>query len=248
MAPPAESGVSTVRIALVGDYRPEITAHRAIPKALELAGRDLGAPITFQWFNTADLATRLRDDLQTAHGMWCVPASPYADMQAALGAIRWARESGTPYLGTCGGFQHALLEFAHHVLNLPHLAHAEVDPEAAHPLMAPLSCALVEKSGSIRLSPGSKIAEIYGTAEIVEEYHCSFGVAQDKERLYHGSEMQFTGRDETGEVRAFELSGHPFFMGTLFQPERAALRGETPPLARAFAEASWARAGQPAPI
>jgi CTP synthase (UTP-ammonia lyase) len=30
---------------------------------------------------------------------------------------------------------------------------------------------------------------------------------------------------------------HPFFLGTLFQPERAALRGETPPLARALVRA-----------
>lgn len=36
--------------------------------------------------------------------------------------------------------------------------------------------------------------------------------------------MHLTGFDTEGEVRAFELETHPFFIGTLFQPERSALR------------------------
>ena len=39
---------------------------------------------------------------------------------------------------------------------------------------------------------------------------------------------------EIGEVRAIELEGHPFFVGTLFQPERKALEGTLPPLVRDF--------------
>jgi len=39
-------------------------------------------------------------------------------------------------------------------------------------------------------------------------------------------------------VRALELQGHPFFVATLFQPERAALTGRLPPLVAAFASAA----------
>jgi len=49
--------------------------------------------------------------------------------------------------------------------------------------------------------------------------------------------LEIAARDEDGGVRAVELRDHPFFIGTLFQPERAALRGETPPLVKAFVEA-----------
>jgi len=41
----------------------------------------------------------------------------------------------------------------------------------------------------------------------------------------------------SGEVRGVELSGHPFFVAVLFQPERAALRGEVPPLVASFVAA-----------
>jgi hypothetical protein len=47
--------------------------------------------------------------------------------------------------------------------------------------------------------------------------------------------------DDTGEVRAVELDGHPFFVATRFQPERAALRGETAPLVVAFLQACVSR-------
>ena len=43
--------------------------------------------------------------------------------------------------------------------------------------------------------------------------------------------------DEQGDVRAVELDRHPFFVAALFQPERGALRGRTPPLVVAFAAA-----------
>lgn len=45
-------------------------------------------------------------------------------------------------------------------------------------------------------------------------------------------------RDAAGEVRAVELDGHPFFVGTLFQPERSALRGQVHPLLTAFVAAT----------
>ena len=48
-------------------------------------------------------------------------------------------------------------------------------------------------------------------------------------------------RDADGVLRAIELDGHPFFVGTLFQPERAALDGATPPLVRALLVAAAAR-------
>ena len=58
---------------------------------------------------------------------------------------------------------------------------------------------------------------------------------------YHGQYwLWFTAFDDAGDIRAAELPAnvHPFFVGTLFQPERAALRGETPPVVRAFVTAT----------
>jgi CTP synthase (UTP-ammonia lyase) len=225
-------------VALVGDYSPEITAHRAIPLALERAGGELRAPIKWSWVAT----TTIRDaagELGDFAAVWVVPGSPYRNLDGVLAVIRRARETRRPFLGTCGGFQHALIEFARSVAGLAEADHAETNPSAAVPVVAPLACALREASGSVRFTPGSLVHAAYGRDTAREGYHCGYGLNREYRARLEQAGLRFTGHDEAGEIRAAELpvAVHPFFVGTLFQPERQALAGETPPLVRAFVRA-----------
>lgn len=229
---------TTVRIALVGDHNPEITAHRAIPKALELAAGTTGWPVEPVWIATQALERDAEEQLSAYDGVWCVPGSPYASMDGALLASRFARERGRPFLGTCGGFQHALIEYARNVLGLLEADHAESNPAASMPLISPLACSLVEGKGTITLKEGSRISAIYGTTEIVEQYNCSFGFNPRYQARLEGRGMRLTGTDAAGEIRVVELAGHPFFIATLFQPERSALRGIAHPLVTAYVQAA----------
>src|SRR5262245_50686636 len=97
-------------IALIGDYDASVTAHQAIPLALKLAGERLDFPTSFEWVPTDQIESATR--VAKFDAVWCVPASPYRSTEGALTAIRFARETRLPYLGTCGGFQHAVLEYA----------------------------------------------------------------------------------------------------------------------------------------
>ena len=221
-------------IALVGDQDPSVTAHVAIPKALELANGAAGGSVTWQWVGTDEIAEDTATGFAGFDAVWCVPASPYRNMAGAIAAIRHAREAGKPFLSTCGGYQHAVLEFARNVLGHSRAGNAEVDPECEMPVVGPLTCALVEVSGDISLTPGSRIAAICGGTRVSESYHCSYGVAPEYVSLFDGSDMAFTGKDDLGEPRAFELAGHPFFIGTAYQPERAALEGRAHPLITEF--------------
>jgi CTP synthase (UTP-ammonia lyase) len=169
-----------------------------------------------------------------------VPASPYANTEGAIAAIRFARETSRPFLGTCGGFQHALLEYAGAVWGIRNPVHAELDPAAEDPVIAPLECSLVEVSESIRLMPGSRLAQAYGAETATEGYHCNYGLNPRYVARLESGPLQATAHDSGGNVRAVELSGHPFFVATLFQPERAALVDRTPPIVAAFVEAAGA--------
>jgi len=239
MSPAAAS----VRVALVGDHSEAVIAHRAIPRALELAGAGLGAELTWTWVHTTAIQ-RAAADLAGFDAVWVVPASPYANLAGALDAIRFARETGRPFLGTCGGFQHALIEIARDRAGAPGAAHAEIDPEAAELVVTPLSCGLVEQSGDITFTPGSRLHAIFAGRSTHEGYHCRYGLNPAWRARLEAVGLRFTGFDAAGDVRAAELTGHPFFMGTLFQPERSALRGERHPLIGAFVEAA---ARRPAP-
>ena len=228
-----------IRIALIGDYDPQVTAHQAIPVALEMTAEHSGLNLQWQWLATDEI--HAETPLHTFDGFWCVPASPYRSMDGALQAIRFAREQRRPFLGTCGGFQHAVLEYARNVLGWSDAEHGETSPDAARALLTPLSCALVEAVDSIHLAEGSLIAQAYESAEIREGYRCRYGVNPQFEGELLKRKLHAVGHDSEQGLRAVELSDHPFFVATLFQPERAALGGVLPPLVGAFVEACAGR-------
>lgn len=221
-----------VNIGLVGDYDAGVPAHQAIPEALHLAAAERGIAVDFEWVPTAEITTAER--IAGFDGLWCVPGSPYRSMDGALRAIRFARESRRPFLGTCGGLQHAVIEYARDVLGWPDAEHAESAPDAACPVISLLECILVEATESIVLVPDTRIRAAYGRDEIVEGYRCRYGLNPALQGELTAGSLKIAARSRSGEIRALELSGHPFFVLTLFQPERAALRGVLPPLVRAF--------------
>jgi CTP synthase (UTP-ammonia lyase) len=227
----------TVQVGLIGDYSPEVTAHSAVPIALALAANETAADIAVTWLATETIAPQ-RERLASFDALWCVPGSPYASMEGALLAIRFAREQGCPFLGTCGGFQHALIEYARNVLGYAEADHAESNPAATMPLIAPLSCSLVGAKGIIKLKADSQVRRFYGEEEVVEQYHCSFGLNARHQSLLESGEMKVTGMDAEGQPRVVELAGHPFFIATLFQPERSASSGIVHPLIRAYVRAA----------
>ena len=228
-----------LRTALVGDRSEDVPAHRAIPLALAEAAASLGTDVEAVWVPTDRIVSE--EMLATFDAVWCVPASPYRSMAGALRAIRWARENPRPFLGTCGGFQHALIEFARNVLGWADAGHAETDPEGGRLVIARLACELVEVTRPIRFVPGSRLATAYGVDAAEEGYRCRYGLAPGMASALLGGALRATAFDAGGEVRGIELDGHPFFVATLFQPERAALQDRPVPLARAFLAAALAR-------
>jgi CTP synthase (UTP-ammonia lyase) len=162
-------------------------------------------------------------------------------MQGALLAIRHAREARIPFLGTCGGFQHAVIEYAQHVLGWSDADHAESSPEAERAVITPLTCGILEGEGSVRLFPGTRIAAAYGVPEATEEYLCRYGVNPVFREALVAGPLRAAADDEAGDLRAVELDHHPFFVATLFQPERAAFKGRSAPLVVSFARACASR-------
>ena len=229
----------SLRIAILGDRDDAITAHRAIPLALSNAAQALDTALSAHWLATDEVAGDA--PLAAFDAVWCAPGSPYRSLDGALAAIRHARSAGVPFLGTCGGFQHAVLEFARHVLHWADAMHAESDPGAGRPVIAPLACALVEAHGEVALVPGSRIARAYGSLRAPTVYRCRYGLNPDFRAALTTGPLRGTAQDEHGELRAIELDDHPFFVATLWQPERAALEGRPVVLAQALVAAARAR-------
>jgi CTP synthase (UTP-ammonia lyase) len=225
-----------VTVGLVGERSDSVPAHLAIPQALENAAETLGIAVAYEWVPTDRIRSASR--VASFDGLWCVPASPYRSTEGALIAIRSACEGRIPFLGTCGGFQHAVIEYARNVLGWQDAAHAEMDSTSTVAVISLLSCPLVNVGGSVQLLAGTRIATAYGTDEATEVYFCRYGVNPDFRASLTAGPLREAARDDTGDLRAVELDDHPFFVATLFQPERAALLGKPAPLVNAFLAAS----------
>ncbi|HEY3480252.1 MAG TPA: hypothetical protein VGL02_15245, partial [Streptomyces sp.] len=189
-------------------------------------------------------------------GIWLLPGSPYRSEAGALAAVRTAREDGLPFLGTCGGFQHALLEFARNACGLTRARHTENDPDepSAHGdpateggdiLIAPLACSLVGHEARMRTVPGSLAERLLGSRDSVERFHCAYGPVPGLLPLLEAGGLRFTAHDSEGAPRVAELPGHPFYLATLFQPELAGDGTVPHPYIRALAAAAVTHAADP---
>ncbi|MGV9275100.1 CTP synthase C-terminal region-related (seleno)protein [Streptomyces griseosporeus] len=235
---------TAARIALVGDRSPNVVSHTRIPLLLDaLAERDR-LVLDAYWIPSEDAAAE--GAVRGFDAVWVLPGSPYRSEEGVLAAVRAAREDGVPFLGTCGGFQHALLEYARHVCGLTRVAHAENDPDAEDFLIEPLACSLVGHEAAVVIEPGSLAQSVIGAERTVERYFCAYGPSRHLDTLRaHG--MRFSGHDEEGHVRVAELPGHPFFLATLFQPELYGDGSRPHPVVRALARAAVAHARGEAP-
>jgi CTP synthase (UTP-ammonia lyase) len=222
----------TSRIGIIGDFDPGNATHVSTNDGILHAAEFLGAAIEPVWLPTDQPA-----DYGTFQGLLGSPGSPYKSFVGALIGIRYARENRIPFLGTCGGLQHLLIEYARNVMGLAQAAHAESDPDASCLIITALSCSLVGKTMDVTLKPGSKAAAAYRTHRSTEAYYCNFGLNPKSRDPMVKAGLTVSGTDENGEVRVVELASHPFFIGTLFVPQARSRPGIPHPLVLALCQA-----------
>ncbi len=163
----------TATIALVGNRSQSVRAHTRVPAIVDALRRRDGIDVDPYWIPSEDAEDP--SVLEGFDGIWVVPGSPYRSAEGAIVAARLARERGVPFLGTCGGFQHAVLMLARDLSGIRDAAHEEYGPEGELVIVA-LECSLAGHEGGIRYEPGSLIGQIMGAERSVERYHCAYGL------------------------------------------------------------------------
>jgi CTP synthase (UTP-ammonia lyase) len=237
-----------MRIGIVGDYNPAHESHPATTQAAFLAARAIGLQADIVWISTANVSD---ETLAKTDAIWAAPASPYRSADGMLHAIRYAREKQRPFLGTCGGFQYALIEFARNVMDVGNADTAENNTPGALNIITPVVCASEQrKDGDPKLVgrnvltvlPNTKLAEYMKAGEHREALFCNFEPnAEFLPRLPEAG-LITNALGPQGELRGVELappSEHPFFIATLFQPQLTSkATGRPHPLLIAFIHAA----------
>ena len=227
-----------IRIAVLGDRNPAYLTHRELDAALELFPSGVEA----RWLPTTDPAV---GRIESYDAVWVVPGTPYQDDDAVLAAICTAREADLPILGTCGGFQYMVLEFARNVAGLPDAAHAELEPDATDPVLARLACSLVGERRTVTPIPGTRLAGLCGTQPFSGFHWCNFGLSPERESRLEQSGLVVSARAPDAGVEAVELPGRRFYLATLFQPQMGSSESR---MLHPILSALAAAAGSAAPV
>lgn len=133
-----------------------------------------------------------------------------------------------------------LVEHARNLAGIADASHAEYGA-GGRPVITLLACSLQDQTITVDMVPDSQMARLYGRTRAVERTTCSYGLAPELQHIADEHGMRTSATDDTGEVRAIERLDHPFFIGTLFQPQLTTAPGAAHPvfigLLRAAAEA-----------
>jgi len=227
-----------VRVAIIGDRLPESEPQDAIGPALLHSAAQVGVDVVADWFGTVGLENDADEQLAGYDAIWCAPGSPFRSLAGALEGIRVARTGRRPFLGTCAGFQHAVIEIARNVLGMADAQHAEYDPFASNLFIQELACSLRGQTLSLQLL-GPSVREWYGSTEAAERYYCSFGLRPDQRGAMEAAGLRVVGVDAAdGDARIMQLADHPFFVITLFVPQTRSTADEPHPIVSALVRAA----------
>ncbi|NLC56882.1 MAG: CTP synthase [Armatimonadetes bacterium] len=242
------------RIALVGKYTDLRDAYISIAEALRHAGIANNAGVEIAWVESEDLETRNPAEVMAGcHALVVAGGFGARGIEGKVNAIRWARESGVPFLGLCLGLQCAVIEFARHVCGLDGATSQEFDAECEHPVihLLPDQEGVANKGGTMRLGQwpcrlkeGSLAARLYQATEVNERHRHRFEVNNAyRDRLtQHG--LSLSGTTPDGHlVEIIELPDHPYFIATQFHPEFRSRPNRAHPLFAGLVQAALEHAG-----
>jgi CTP synthase (UTP-ammonia lyase) len=223
-----------VRLLVLGDRDPRHLTHREIDGTLPLM------PGGTRWTATDSPGARA---LEGADGVWLVSGGPYRDDANAYAAIEHCLESGTPFLGTCSGFQYACVQLTRTRGGIPNAEHAEADPDADELVIVPLQCKLYGERRMVTPVAGTQLAAICGTEPFEGFHFCGYGLDERFALMLEHFGVVLSASAPDAGIEGLELPEHPFFIATAFQPQVGVpSEGRLHPLLDAFVRAAAARA------
>jgi CTP synthase len=247
-----------VSIAIVGKYVEYEDSYKSLKEALVHGALAHNLKLRVTWIEAEGLETtdangRPTNDyiqqLQGFDGILVPGGFGKRGIEGMLNAIRFARETGTPYFGICLGMQTACIEFARNVCGLKDANSSEFDPATPHRVIYKLRelTGVEEMGGTMRLGAwpcvlesGSLAAQAYGTTEISERHRHRYEFNREYEAILTGGGLRLTGTTpDATYVEIVEIPGHPFFLGCQFHPEFKSKPLEPHPIFRDFVAASY---------
>jgi CTP synthase len=228
--------LSEVNVALVGKYIDLPDAYLSVTEALRAGGFAEQVKVNIKWV-ASDLCETdegARIHLSDVDAI-CVPGGfGIRGIEGKLGALKFARENGIPTLGLCLGLQCMVIEYARNVVGLEGASSTEFEADTKYPVIATMAEQVdILKAGDMghtmrlglyeaKLTPGSVIAEAYGTTTVQERHRHRYEVNNSYTDQIEAAGLLFSGKSPDGGLVEFvELPKdvHPYYVATQAHPE-----------------------------
>ena len=240
----------TVKIGLIGKYVELQDSYKSILEAFIHAGARNRVEVEVVSIHSETLeVSEVEAKLKGLNGLLVAPGFGKRGLEGKIKAVQYAREHNVPFFGICLGMQMAIVEYARNVLGIENANSIEVDEHTSSPLISLMEeqKKITHLGGTMRLgswecelTEGSKAAEIYSNAKIINERHRHrFEVNNQYEKQLEEAGLKATGRNkETQLVEIVELENHPWYVGVQYHPEYKSTVANPHPLFVSFIAAA----------
>jgi CTP synthase len=250
-----------ITIGLVGKYIDLPDAYLSVTEALRAGGFAESTKVNIRWIKSDDCETdegaaKNLTDLDAI----CVPGGfGIRGIEGKLGALKFAREQQIPTLGLCLGLQCMVIEHARNKAGISGATSSEFEPNAQNAVIATMAeqvdvLAGGDLGGTMRLgsyeaklTPGSIVAEVYGSTVSHERHRHRYEVNNRFRDQIAESGLMFSGTSPDGQlVEYVELPRevHPYYVGTQAHPEFKSRPTKAHPLFHGLIKAALERQRQ----
>jgi CTP synthase len=253
-----------VNVAMVGKYVHHTDAYKSIAEALIHAGIKTRTKVNIHYFDSEDIGEDPGAMLHHIDAILVPGGFGERGVEGKIRTVRYARESGTPYLGICLGMQVAVIEFARNMAGLEGAHSTEFDSKTPHPVIALItewqdaSGQIEQRSessdigGTMRLGgqacelvEGSLARKVYGQPEVIERHRHRYEFNNSYLDRLVSKGLRVCGKSLDGKlVEAIEIPAHPWFLACQFHPEFTSTPRKGHPLFTGFITAAREHHGQ----
>ncbi len=240
-----------VRIAVVGKYMELQDAYKSIYEAIKHGGIANDAKVEICKIDAEDLIAHGPEKyLKEINGILVPGGFGTRGVEGKIRAIKYARESKTPFFGVCLGMQCAVIEFARNVCGMNRANSTEFNKTTPFPVISLLDEQkhVKDMGGTMRLGSypcvlkkHTKTQKSYGRDSIHERHRHRYEFNNKYKVKMETSGLVVSGTSPNGRlVEIIELANHPWFVGCQFHPEFQSKPDHAHPLFRDFVKAALA--------
>ncbi|MGA1840433.1 MAG: CTP synthase [bacterium] len=238
-----------VKIAIVGKYVDLQDSYKSLTEAMNHGGIANDTEVDQDWIDAEVIEREGPEGSLSGADAVLVPGGfGNRGIEGKIEAIKWARETFTPFLGICLGMQCAVIEFARNVAGLKGANSSEFDPKTKYPVIdiLPEQRNVKNKGGTMRLghyecriSEDSLAFEVYKLPLILERHRHRYEFNPSYKEVLTNKGLDISGVSPDGKlVEIISLRGHPWFLACQFHPEFQSKPMAPHPIFRDFIKAA----------